>query len=187
MIFFQRGSSRGLRPMPRAAVSLAVLAAVTVVPSVARSAPMASESHPTKSGAEVFEKKVRPILVRHCYECHSGDPKKAKSRLVLDTREGLRKGGESGPVIVPGHPDESPLIEAVRYEGLEMPPKEQLPDELIDILVEWVQMGAPDPRSGKGAKPGKIDLAEARKFWAFQKPKAVPPPRVDDQIGRAHV
>jgi hypothetical protein len=141
----------------------------------------AKEGHPTKEGAEFFEKKIRPILVRHCYECHSGDPKKAKANLVLDTRDGLRKGGQSGKVIVPGNPDESPLIEAVRYEGLEMPPREKLPDELIDELVQWVEMGAPDPRSGKAARArNKIDLAEAKKFWAFQRPRAVPTPKVDD-------
>jgi hypothetical protein len=141
----------------------------------------AKEPRITKEGAEFFEKKIRPILVRNCYECHSGDPKKAKAHLVLDTRDGLRKGGESGKVIIPGNPDESPLIEAVRYEGLEMPPKEKLPDELIDELVRWVEMGAPDPRSGKAVNArNKIDLAEARKYWAFQRPKPGPTPKVED-------
>lgn len=166
---------------------LLLLITLEVVGSTqARSAPLMSkpapaEHKPEKSGAEFFEKKIRPILVRHCYECHSGDPKKAKAHLVLDTRDGLRKGGESGPVIVPGHPDDSPLIEAIRYEGLEMPPKEKLSDELIEDLVQWVEMGAPDPRSGKAAlAKGKIDLAEARKYWAFQKPRVVPPPALSD-------
>jgi hypothetical protein len=166
--------------MSRARVFLTSLLAITAVPVVAQSAPTPADPRPTKSGAEFFEKKIRPIFVRHCYECHSGDPKKAKSNFVLDTREGLKKGGESGPVIVPGHPDDSPLIEAVRYDGLEMPPKEKLPDELIDALVEWVEMGAPDPRSGKAARPGKIDLADARKFWAFQRPRPQRPPNVEE-------
>ncbi|HEV3339285.1 MAG TPA: c-type cytochrome domain-containing protein [Pirellulales bacterium] len=95
------------------------------IPSVA--APPAMEQHPTKEGAQFFEKQIRPILVQNCYQCHSGDPKKAKANFVLDTREGLQKGGKSGPVINPAHPEQSLLIEAVRYESLEMPPGENSP------------------------------------------------------------
>ncbi len=154
-------------------------AAAGPTPPVVR--PAKSESATTREGAEYFEKKIRPIFVRHCYECHSGDPKKAKANFVLDTAAGLKKGGVSGKVIVPGHPDDSPLIEAVQYMGLEMPPKEKLPDELIDELVKWVEMGAPDPRTGKAANArNKIDMAEAKKFWAFQRPKAVSTPKVRD-------
>ncbi|MBI3866544.1 MAG: DUF1549 domain-containing protein, partial [Planctomycetia bacterium] len=141
-----------------------------------------AEKHPTKEESEYFEKRIRPILVKYCYECHAGDPKKAKSNFVLDTRDGLRNGGQSGPVIIPGNADDSPLIEAVRYEGLEMPPKEKLPDSLIDELAKWVEMGAPDPRIGKAANPKhKIDLTEARKYWAFQRPKAAHAPEVADK------
>ena len=161
----------------RALLVLAVLG----LASSAGAAPKMAEQHPTKEGTEYFEKKIRPILVKHCYDCHSGDVKKAKGNFVLDTRDGLHKGGQSGQVIAPGNPDDSLLIEAVRYQGLEMPPKEQLPDELIEELVKWVEMGAPDPRSGKAAKAkGKIDLVEARKYWAFQRPKVVAPPKVEN-------
>jgi hypothetical protein len=147
----------------------------------AGAAPKSVELPPTKAGADFFEKQIRPIFVQHCYQCHSGDPKKAKGGFLLDTREGLRKGGKSGPVITPGHADQSLLIEAVRYESLEMPPKGKLPDELIDKLVQWVEKGAPDPRGGKALRAGnKIDFAEARKFWAFQRPRAVAPPKVHD-------
>jgi len=142
----------------------------------------AADPHSTKEGAEFFEKQIRSILVHNCYECHSGNPKKAKGGFVLDTREGLRKGGKSGPAIDPGHPDHSLLIEAVRYESLEMPPKEKLPDEVIDKLVRWVEMGAPDPRQGKAARTrGKINMVEARKFWAFQRPRATRPSHVQDE------
>jgi len=89
-------------------------------------APKPLARHRRKRERSTSKKKVRPILVRYCYECHSGDPRKAKSNFVLDTREGLRKGGQSGAVIAPGNPDESLLIEAVQYMGLEMPPKEKL-------------------------------------------------------------
>jgi hypothetical protein len=143
--------------------------------------PAFPDPHPSKEAADFFEKKIRPIFVRRCYECHSGDPKKAKGHFVLDTRDGLRKGGESGPSIVPGHPDQSLLIEAIRYEGLEMPPNERLPDDEVAELVRWVTMGAPDPRIPKSNKHGrKIDLAEARKYWAFQRPKALAAPRPQD-------
>jgi hypothetical protein len=171
---------KGLVALPAVAGLLAsVLAAAEKPPQIR---PMHSaDPPPTKEGAEFFEKKIRPILVRHCYECHSGDPKKAKAHFTLDTRDGLRKGGDSGKVVVPGSPDESLLIEAVQYMGLEMPPKEKLPDEQIEELVKWVEMGAPDPRSGKAASvKNKIDLTEAKKYWAFQRPKATPAPKVQE-------
>src|SRR5262245_37986481 len=77
----------------------------------------------TKEGLDLFEQKIRPALVRHCYECHSGDAAKAKGKLLLDTRDALRKGGQSGPVIIPGNASDSSLMEAIRHEGIEMPPK----------------------------------------------------------------
>src|SRR5690348_12496763 len=112
----------------RCLFSLLPILLLTATPVAAQKptiTPARSDSSISKEGNEFFEKSIRPILVRHCYECHSGDPKKAKGGLVLDNRAGLRKGGDSGAVIVPGHPDDSLLIEAVKYEGLEMPPKEQ--------------------------------------------------------------
>jgi len=157
-----------------------LLSLLIAIPS-AGAPPKSAEPFPTKAGAEFFEKQIRPILVQNCYQCHSGDPKKAKGGFVLDTRDGMRKGGKSGAVISPGRPEHSLLIEAVRYESLEMPPKGKLADELIDKLVQWVEMGAPDPRAGKAVRAGnKIDFAQARKFWAFQRPQAVPPPKVRD-------
>jgi cytochrome c553 len=166
--------------MASASLGIILLLSLSMaIPSVA--APPAMEQHPTKEGAQFFEKQIRPILVQNCYQCHSGDPKKAKANFVLDTREGLQKGGKSGPVINPAHPEQSLLIEAVRYESLEMPPKGKLPDELIDKLVEWVEMGAPDPRTGKAVRTGnKIDFAQARQFWAFQRPRAVAPPKLQN-------
>ncbi|MBS0263688.1 MAG: PSD1 domain-containing protein [Planctomycetes bacterium] len=161
----------------RIIASLLFTATCITLPRIQAAPPAGSEKPPTREESEYFEKKIRPILVKNCYECHSGDVQKAKGHFVLDTREGLRAGGDSGPVIVPGQPDDSPLIEAIKYEGLEMPPKEKLSDELIQELTRWVEMGAPDPRVGKAAQvKNKIDLAEARKFWAFQPPHRSPPP-----------
>jgi hypothetical protein len=158
----------------------AVLLVLLVIGKAYCAAPTMT-SRPSKEGLDFFEKHIRPVLVHNCYECHSGDAAKAKGHLLLDTAEGMRKGGDSGAVILPGHADSSLLVEAIRYEGLEMPPKAQLPDDVIEDFVQWIDMGAPDPRVGKAAKPkGKIDLAEARKYWAFRPPKRVTPPEVND-------
>jgi mono/diheme cytochrome c family protein len=98
--------------------------------------------------AAFFESKIRPILVEHCYECHSAD-KKQKGDLLLDTKEGTLKGGDTGPALVAGDPAKSLLIQAVKWQGeLEMPPKKKLSDAQIADLEAWIKAGAPDPRSG---------------------------------------
>src|SRR5688572_510533 len=104
------------------------------------------------TGVDFFERKIRPVLVERCYECHSAQAEKLKGGLLLDTKEGVLKGGDTGPAIVPGNPEKSLLIKAVRYtsDDLQMPPKnKKLPDEQIADLEEWVKMGAPDPRTGQ--------------------------------------
>src|SRR3954466_14714781 len=131
-------------------------------------------------GSEFFEKKIRPVMVERCYECHSATAKKLKGKLKLDTKEDFEKGGESGPVVVPGDPEKSLLIKAIRYkdEDLQMPPKnKKLPDEQIHDFEQWVKMGAPYPASAKKVEAKAADpMAEARKFWSFVPPKksAVP-------------
>ncbi len=129
---------------------------------------------------EFFEKKIRPVLVERCYECHSAAAKKVKGGLALDTRDGLLKGGEAGLAVVPGDPEKSKLIEAVRYQNrdLQMPPKNALSPEQVRDLEQWVKLGAPDPRVETAAQPtGKrgLTLEEGRQFWAFQ-PLANPTP-----------
>ncbi|MGZ5518357.1 MAG: PSD1 and planctomycete cytochrome C domain-containing protein, partial [Limisphaerales bacterium] len=129
---------------------------------------------------EFFEKRVRPVLVAHCYPCHSADAKKVKGGLKLDSRRDLLKGGENGPVIVPGNAESSPLIEAVRYKNpdLKMPPPKQgkLSDEQIADLVAWVNSGAacPDPTS-------ITNKTNAQKHWAFQPVGAPSVPPVKDK------
>src|SRR3954451_23041646 len=130
------------------------------------------------AGIEFFEKKVRPIFVEHCYECHSADSRKVKGGLLLDTRDDTLKGGDNGPAILPGNPEKSLMIKAVRYtdEDLQMPPKKKkLPAEKIADLEAWVKMGAPDPRTGKisAAVP-----ASAKEHWAFKPVREQSPPRV---------
>lgn len=117
-----------------------------------------------------FEAKVRPILVEHCYDCHSGV--NSKGGLLLDTRHGWEKGGDSGPAIVPGRPDESLVIKAIRYhdEDLAMPPKKKggkLPETDIAVLTEWVKKGAPDPRVAEEKIAG-MKAGDAKAWWAFQ-------------------
>jgi len=128
---------------------------------------------PTAEQLAFFEKKIRPVLVDQCYSCHSAAAAKLKGGLLLDTREGLRKGGDSGPAIAGGDAGNSLLIKAIRYhdDKLQMPPKEKLADSLIADFEAWVAMGAPDPRSSTAKTSSSISIEEGRKFWAFQLPK----------------
>src|SRR6185369_17382513 len=111
----------------------------------------------TREGIEFFEKKIRPVLTEKCYKCHSASAEKIKGGLRLDSRAGWMKGGESGQVIVPGNPEKSRLIHAVRQtdSSLQMPPKEILLPSQISDLATWVRLGAPDPRVE--ARPSRID------------------------------
>jgi hypothetical protein len=142
--------------------SIAVLLALA-----ARSA--AGGPAPDSLGIEFFEQRVRPVFVEHCYKCHSAGAEKVKGGLLLDTREGLLKGGDSGPAIVAGDPDKSLFIKAVRYtdEHLQMPPKGQkLSDQQIADLEAWVKMGGPDPRTQEvQSSKSKVQSSE---HWAFR-------------------
>jgi hypothetical protein len=132
-------------------------------------------------GIEIFETKIRPVLVNSCYECHSAQSAKLKGGLLLDTRDGIRKGGDHGPAVVPGKPDASLLIQALRHEKLKMPnAKTRLPDAVIADFVQWVTMGAPDPRTATAGGVTKISLEDARQWWSY-KPLAKPDvPKVAD-------
>jgi len=143
-------------------------------------------NEPTADQVAFFESKVRPVLIESCYECHSAKSEKIKGGFLLDSRAGIRKGGDSGAAITPGDPDASLLIEAVRHksEDLAMPPKRKLPPEQIAALEEWIKMGAPDPRSDDtlAAVQAKsaIDWNKAREWWSFQPLKNPVPPAVKD-------
>ena len=121
------------------------------------------------TGEKFFESKVRPLLVERCFECHSHG-KKIKGGLVLDSRGGWEMGGESGPALVPGKPDDSLLIKAIRYTDpdLSMPPKKRLSAEEVAVLTEWVKLGAPDPRTTAAAKTGGVSMEERRRHWSYQ-------------------
>ena len=136
---------------------------------------------------DFFEKQIRPLFHKHCYECHSTEGGKAKGGLVLDSREGWAKGGDSGPAIVPGDPEASLLIRAVSYADgdLKMPPKYRLTETERVALAQWVESGAADPRSGQVSKKSEeIDLAKGRRFWSFRPVTQPPVPKVDEALGQ---
>ena len=112
-----------------------------------------------------FEQKIRPVLVKQCYECHSQASKKIGGKLLLDAPSEMIAGGESGPAVIPGKPDESLIVQAVRYDGLEMPPKKRLPESIVNDFVEWVKRGAPDPRT----EPTKaVSEAPSEPLWSLK-------------------
>src|SRR5436190_11545978 len=138
---------------------------------------------PSQEGIAFFEQKIRPVLVEHCYACHSAQAREAKklqAKLFLDTAAGVLAGGDNGPALVAGKPAESLLIKALKYDGVEMPPAGKLSDEVIADFAKWIEMGAPDPRGGDApmAARREIDLSEGRKWWSFQPLKVVAPPVV---------
>jgi len=134
----------------------------------------------TPAQQDFFEDKIRPILSDNCYQCHSTSAERIKGGLLLDTRDSLLKGGDSGPAIVPGDPEKSLLIKAVRYTDpdLQMPKKQKLEDDQIAALEQWVKMGAPDPRV---AGTGKYSWSDNKtNHWAWQPVKRQQIPNVSD-------
>ena len=137
------------------------------LPGSAAAASRAEAVSASAEQLEFFEKQVRPLLVKRCFECHGGT--QSEGGLSLASSAGWKTGGDSGPAILPGKPADSLLIDAVNHRGLEMPPAERggkLPAEEIAILTQWVQMGAPDPRGGEVL--GGMTRDEAQAWWSFQ-------------------
>ncbi len=177
-----RFSCRSLR---LAALALALLF-VYGRPSLAALSDQATTPAPDRDQVEFFEKNIRPILSSKCYKCHSAEADKLKGGLAVDTRDGIRDGGDSGHAVVPGDPGESLILKALRWQDkdLRMPPQKEggkLPDNVIADFEKWIKMGAPDPREGGAvAAHKKTDPDHAKDFWAFQIPKASPAPEVKD-------
>ena len=153
-----------------------LLTAITIALLLVASAPVKAAKN-DHADSDFYEAKVRPVLVEHCYACHSAQAKKLKGGLLLDSPEGMRKGGRDRPGrSFPGKPDESLLIQAVRYDDelTRMPPKGKLPAAAIAALEAWVKSGAavPAARSGSDGVPDPalagIDFTAARKHWAYQ-------------------
>ena len=142
--------------------------------------PAALHAENAPDGAEFFEKRIRPLLVERCYKCHSQQSETLKGELWLDSAAGLAKGGAHGPVIVPGDPSKSRLIEAVSYENpdLQMPPKEKLAPSQIADLVQWVKKGAPDPRFSATGTHSTPKAGVVKDFWSFHPPQLPAIPKI---------
>ncbi|MEZ6126393.1 MAG: PSD1 and planctomycete cytochrome C domain-containing protein [Planctomycetaceae bacterium] len=134
-----------------------------------------------------FENRIRPVLVAHCYECHSEASAEVGGRLLLDSRSGMLSGGEAGPVLVPGKPDDSLILLALKHDGIEMPPDRRLSDAVVRDFETWIGRGAFDPRTDPAPHAGdaatsETDKPDAAELWSLQ-PVTVPevPPVQDDQ------
>ena len=136
--------------------------------------------HADSQHFEFFEGKVRPVLANHCFECHSGLVREPRSGLRLDSRKAILKGGERGPAIIPGNPDESRLIRFVRHQGKKMPAsgKPKLSDPEIAALARWVELGAPWPKATVAPTTDDYDWPKAREHWAWRPVEKVIPPTV---------
>ena len=161
-------------------------AAFFVVQLGALAGPSKGEGEPSRAKLAFFEAEVRPLLVEKCWSCH-GEAKAPKGGLRLDSRANMLRGGESGEAVVAGKPDESPLIQAVRYAGEpRMPPREKLKDREIEILSRWVAMGLPWPAADAVKMPQDPEAGggrftdDQRRFWAFRPVAAGPFPEVRD-------
>ncbi len=168
----------------RATLNTAGFFAMVILTPVAS---WAGEGKSDPDGADFFESKVRPVLVEHCYKCHSAQSKPIKGGLRLDSLDAMRKGGDMGPAVVPGDVDASLLVQAVRYqdEALRMPPKGKLPDATVASIEHWVKGGAAVPQSAEvpvastvSRRPGGIDFEAAAKHWAYHPIRKPPVPEV---------
>ncbi len=141
---------------------------------------------------EFFESKIRPVLVQRCFSCHNSKMAAPKGDLVLDTKEGLLKGGASGPVLTPGNPDQSRLLKVLNYTDplAQMPPSGKLPDAVVEDFTHWIARGAVDPRASAPAVATAspqykgMSLEDGRKWWAFQPVAAHAAPKVSAVQGR---
>lgn len=163
-----------------------------LVPILCTVASFAAGAPPDHAGIEFFEKKIRPVLVEHCYQCHSTQAKKQRGGLLLDSRDGLRKGGDNGPALVPGKPEASLLLKVLRHIGdvPKMPPKGKLPDAVTADFEVWVKMGAPDPREQAPLRTATVSwdemLRTRRHWWSLQPVRMSAVPRVQDPLWSDH-
>ncbi|HEX6961451.1 MAG TPA: c-type cytochrome domain-containing protein, partial [Lacipirellula sp.] len=132
---------------------------------------------------EFFESRIRPVLVEHCYECHSGEAAILQAELRLDTAAHVQKGGQSGPLFEAGKAADSLLISALRYESYEMPPNGKLPDAVIADFEQWIAMGAPDSRTeDPAAEDGGVgERKNPKDHWSLKKPQKPAAPPVEER------
>ncbi len=138
-----------------------------------------------QEGIELFESKIRPALVEHCYECHSSD-EEIQGGLNLDSRAGVQAGGDSGVVFDADDPQSSLLLEALRYKNrdMQMPPSGKLPESVIADFAKWIELGAPDPRTGSSQiNATGMSVDEGRQFWSFKPVEKPTIPSPNDEKG----
>ena len=137
--------------------------------------------HSSARAKELFENQIEPVLVKHCYECHSKASDDLAGGLELDSPSGLARGGDSGPIVTPHDVDKSPLIRMLRREeGVsEMPPDQPLSNDVILAFEEWIRLGAPDSRKDSGPTLNERRLEAAQRHWSFQPPQSIAPPAVE--------
>jgi hypothetical protein len=146
---------------------------------------LADETRQAERAAQ-FEREIRPVLVSKCIQCHGEE--KQEGGLRLDSRAGLLRGGESGSILVAGKPDESPLIDALHYRGLEMPPTGKLPDKIVLHFERWVAAGAIWPENIPPLRKTEGNITEAdREWWAFQPVQKVEPQRHKEDTWSASI
>ncbi len=171
--------------MPRCCSPAVFLCAVSGMLLLTALAVPAADPPSAASARDFFEKSVRPVLATHCYECHG--PKKQRGGLRLDSRAALLTGGDSGPAIVPGHPEQSRLVKALHYKSEpKMPPKAPLAPAQIAVLTRWIQQGAVWPETTAEVRPTAIGptftiTPKDREFWAFRPITDPPVPAVRDR------
>lgn len=147
-----------------------------------QTAPAEAAAAPNPELAEYFEKHVRPLLAKHCYECHSADSEQS-GELALDTLEGLKTGGSRGPLFSPEQPEKSLFLHAISYKDDEllMPPEGKLAAKELAVFEQWVKLGAVTPEyKGPLRDQSKLDLEKARQFWSFRPLQQVTPPSLSD-------
>ena len=143
----------------------------------------AATPKPTAEQTKYFETHIRPALVQYCYDCHSEETGKTRGGLLLDTRDGMVRGGDNGNVLAGSSYKDSLFWDAITWRDLEMPPKDKMPADVIQKFETWLKMGAPDPRSReKMVVESKVDIEAGRKHWAFQPPVAPPDAAIDSLV-----
>lgn len=150
--------------------------------AAAAALPTAAAQQPDAEQLKFFEENIRPVLVKHCYSCHSHEAlqgKKLQAELFLDSAAGMLAGGESGPALIKGKSAESLIIKALKYDGFEMPPAGKLPAEVVADFAKWIDAGATDPRTdGTVVKTRReINIEEGKKWWSFQPLQTIAPPQ----------
>lgn len=163
---------------------LSLIAVVSLLTTTDES--LAQVSNYSDEQLQFFEKNIRPAFAKYCYECHSVESGTTRGGLLVDTREGLLTGGDSGAAINPGSFEENLLWEAINWDSYEMPPSQKMPDEVIAHFKTWIKMGAPDPRVRERVefktKMTPAVIEEGKQHWAFQSPKRSAGSEIDEFI-----